>query len=203
MQTIPPSLFSPNPDPVAFPNLASRSARLSERACAVMPGGNSRHSVYFPPYPVYAVRGRGSRIWDADGVERIDCMNNYSSLIHGHGHPAIVEAIARQAADLISVALPTETEIELAELLVGRLQAVEQIRFCNSGTEAVLYAIKAARAFTGRPLIAKVEGAYHGSGETASVSSSPMPPNWGPANAPASNHVNGVIEALGKRSHRL
>ena len=81
-----PALFAPNANPVAFPNPSSRSARLSERACAVMPGGNSRHSVYFPPYPVYAVRGKGSRIWDADGVERIDCMNNYSSLIHGHGN---------------------------------------------------------------------------------------------------------------------
>jgi len=172
--------------PAAFPDAASRSAQLYARACAVMPGGNSRHSVFFPPYPLYAVRGKGCRIWDADGVERIDCMNNYSSLIHGHGHPAVVAAIAAQAADVISVALPTEQEIELAELLVERLDAVEQIRFCNSGTEAVLFAIKAARALTGRSIIAKVEGAFHGSAETASVSSSPSPAKWGPAEAPAS-----------------
>lgn len=172
--------------PAVFPDAASRSARLYARACAVMPGGNSRHSVFFPPYPLYAVRGKGCRIWDADGVERIDCMNNYSSLIHGHGHPAVVAAIARQAADVISVALPTEHEIELAELLVERLDALEQVRFCNSGTEAVLFAIKAARACTGRPIIAKVEGAYHGSGETAAVSSSPSPARWGPADAPTS-----------------
>lgn len=157
---------------------------MAHRACAVMPGGNSRHSVFFPPYPLYAARGRGCRIWDVDGVERIDCMNNYSSLIHGHGHPAILEAITRQAGELISIALPTEAEVQLAELLVGRLQAIEQIRFCNSGTEAVLFAIKAARAYTGRPLIAKVEGAYHGSGETAAVSSQPSPAKWGPGDAP-------------------
>jgi glutamate-1-semialdehyde 2,1-aminomutase len=180
------SLRSALSDHPNFPDIESRSARLAERAKAVMPGGNSRHSVFFPPYPVYAVRGKGSRIWDADGVERIDCMNNYSSLIHGHGHSAVLEAIARQSADLISIALPTETEIQLAELLVDRLHAVEQVRFCNSGTEAVLFAIKAARAFTGRPIIAKVEGAYHGSGETAAVSSSPTPATWGPAGSPAS-----------------
>jgi len=169
-----------------FPNQQSQSARLFARANAVMPGGNSRHSVYFPPYPIYAVRGQGSHVWDADGVERIDMMNNYSSLIHGHSHPAIVEAIAKQATKLTSIALPTEVEIELAELLVARLDAVEQLRFCNTGTEAVLFAIKAARAYTGRPLIAKVEGAYHGSGETAAVSTSPNPANWGDANNPAS-----------------
>ena len=169
-----------------FPDPLSQSAKLFARANTVLPGGNTRHSVFFPPYPIYAVRGRGSRVWDSDGVERIDMMNNYSSLIHGHSHPAIVEAIATQAGKLTSIALPTELEIQLAELLVNRLDAVEQIRFCNSGTEAVLFAIKAARAFTGRPLIAKIEGAYHGSGETASVSTSPAPPDWGHANQPAS-----------------
>ena len=176
----------PPPAARAFPDNQSISAALHERARRVMPGGNTRHSVFFPPYPVYAVRGAGSRIWDVDGVERIDCMNNYSSLIHGHAHPATVEAIQRQAAALTSIALPTETEIDLAELIVDRIDAVEQVRFCNSGTEAVLFAIKAARAYTGRPVIAKVEGAYHGSGETAAVSSSPSPAHWGPADTPAS-----------------
>lgn len=184
--TLASSLLPPATGTSAFPHAASRSAALHQRARSVMPGGNTRHSVFFPPYPVYAARGKGSRIWDVDGVERIDCMNNYSSLIHGHGHPAIVEAIQQQAAQLTSIALPTETEIELAELLVERLRAVDQVRFCNSGTEAVLFAIKAARAYTGRPVIAKVEGAYHGSGETAAVSSQPTPPRWGPADAPAS-----------------
>jgi glutamate-1-semialdehyde 2,1-aminomutase len=179
-----------------FPDPQSRSAQLFARACAALPGGNTRHSVYFPPYPIYAVRGQGCRVWDADGVERIDMMNNYSSLIHGHSHPAIVKAITQQAARLTSIALPTEPEIELAELLVARLDAVEQVRFCNSGTEAVLFAIKAARAFTGRPLIAKIEGAYHGSGETAAVSTSPMPPEWGDAKHPSSVQDKGSASGV-------
>ena len=183
--TTPTSTHERTDGAVPFPDPESRSAALHQRARAVLPGGNSRHSVFFPPYPLYAVRGRGSRIWDADGVERLDCVNNYSSLIHGHCHPAIVEAITRQASELISVALPTESEVKLAELLVERLAAIERVRFCNSGTEAVLFAIKAARASTGRPLIAKIEGAYHGSAETASVSTSPDPARWGDASAPA------------------
>ena len=183
---------------VQFPDPQSQSAKLFSRASAVLPGGNTRHSVYFPPYPIYAVKGQGSRVWDADGVERIDMMNNYSSLIHGHSHPAIVTAITQQAARLTSIALPTEQEIQLAELLVDRLDAIEQIRFCNSGTEAVLFALKAARAFTGRPLIAKIEGAYHGSGETAAVSTSPPPADWGDANTPASVPDKGSGSGVGQ-----
>ncbi|MEJ0028515.1 MAG: aspartate aminotransferase family protein [Rhizomicrobium sp.] len=169
-----------------FPDAKSRSSNLYERALKSLPGGNSRHTVFFPPYPIYAVRGSGSRIWDADGSERIDFINNYSALIHGHNHPRIVEAIIRQAETLLAVSLPTEKEIALAELIAGRLPTVEQVRFCNSGTEAVLYAIKAARAFTGRAKIAKVEGAYHGSAETASVGVTPPPSLFGPADTPSS-----------------
>jgi glutamate-1-semialdehyde 2,1-aminomutase len=169
-----------------FPDTRSRSSGLYERALKFLPGGNSRHTVFFPPYPIYAVRGSGSRIWDVDGSERIDFINNYSALIHGHNHPRIVEAIIHQAETLLTISLPTEKEIALAELIANRLPAVEQVRFCNSGTEAVLYAIKAARAFTGRPKIAKVEGAYHGSAETASISVTPPAEFFGPANAPLS-----------------
>jgi glutamate-1-semialdehyde 2,1-aminomutase len=169
-----------------YPDNYSNSARLYDRAVHVMPGGNSRHTVYFPPYPIYAVRGEGARIWDADGVDRLDLISNYSSLIHGHNHPAIVAAIVEQAHRLLSVAMPTEKEVELAELICARLPAVDQLRFTNSGTEGVMLTIKAARAFTGRAKIAKIEGAYHGSDDTASVSTAPDPQRWGEACAPAS-----------------
>ena len=172
--------------PSVYPDCKSRSAELYQRALRVLPGGNSRTTVFFPPYPIYADRAQGSRIWDVDGVERVDFINNYSSLIHGHNHPEIIAAIAAQAQKLLSVALPTEAEVRLAEILTARLPAVSQVRFCNSGTEAVLMAIKAARAYTGRPKIAKVEGAYHGSSDTASVSVSPTPDKWGDASEPTS-----------------
>lgn len=169
-----------------YPDMQSRSAALYQRALNVLPGGNSRHTVYFPPYPLYAVRGQGARVWDADGVERIDLINNYSSLIHGHNHPRIVEAIINQASQLLSIALPTEQEIALAEIVCERLPGVDQIRFCNSGTEGVMFAIKAARAWTGRPKIAKIEGAYHGSDDTAGISTSPTPDKWGSPDVPSS-----------------
>ncbi len=170
----------------SFPDTNSASAALYQRALRVMPGGNSRHTVFFKPYPVYAARGRGARVWDEDGVERIDLINNYSSLIHGHNHPRIVEAIVAQAQNILSIALPTRKEIELAEIVTDRVPGVEQIRFCNSGTEGVMFAIKAARAYTNRPKIAKIEGAYHGSDDTAGISTGPTPDKWGDAEAPAS-----------------
>ncbi len=169
-----------------YPDNYSNSARLHDRAVRVMPGGNSRHTVFFPPYPIYAARAQGARVWDADGVERLDLINNYSALIHGHNHPAIVAAIMEQAQRLLSVAMPTEREVDLAEIVCDRLPAVDQLRFTNSGTEGVMFAIKAARAFTGRAKIAKVEGAYHGSDDTASVSNYPDPLVWGDDDTPAS-----------------
>jgi glutamate-1-semialdehyde 2,1-aminomutase len=169
-----------------YPDNYSNSAQLFDRALAVMPGGNSRHTVFFAPYPIYAARAEGALVWDVDGTPRVDMINNYSSLIHGHNHPAIVAAIVSQAHRLLSVAMPTEEEVELAEEICHRLPNLEQLRFTNSGTEAVMMCIKAARAFTGRTKIAKVEGAYHGSDSTAGVSNAPDPALWGEAEAPAS-----------------
>src|SRR5262245_62613653 len=140
----------------------SKAARLSRQARAVMPGGNSRTTVYMAPYPPYAAEGQGCWVVDADGDRRLDMLNNYTALIHGHAHPAVTAAASARLARGSSFAMPTPEEIELASLLVERLPAVEQIRFTNSGSEAVMMAIKAARGFTGRHKIAKFEGAYHG-----------------------------------------
>ena len=175
-----------------YPDNHSKSAALYQRALAVMPGGNSRHTVFFPPYPIYLERAEGCRIWDVDGVERIDCINNYSALIHGHCHPKIVEALREQAGKILSVSLPTEAEIRLAELVTERVPGIEQIRFANSGTEGVMFAVKAARAFTGRNKIAKVEGAYHGSYDSVEVSLYPTPDMWGPEDAPQGVPPGGV-----------
>lgn len=145
-----------------YPDASSRSAQLFERAKRVFPDGSTRRTVTFDPYPLYAVSGRGCMVTDADGVERIDFINNYSSMIHGHSHPQIVAALTQQAGKLMAVGMPTESDIALAELLIDRLPTVERLQFCNSGTEAVMLAIKAARAYTNLPKVARVEGAYHG-----------------------------------------
>jgi glutamate-1-semialdehyde 2,1-aminomutase len=164
----------------------SVSARLFKQALAVMPGGNSRTTVYMAPYPPYAAAGEGCWITDVDGDRRLDCLNNYTSLIHGHAHPRLVEAAVRRIGKGSAFAMPTPEEIELAALLVERLPSVEQIRFTNSGSEAVMMAIKAARGFTNRPKLAKFEGAYHGSYDYAEVSLSSTPPEWGSVIAPTS-----------------
>jgi glutamate-1-semialdehyde 2,1-aminomutase len=166
------------------PRNESASAHLYDRALRVLPGGNSRHTVFFAPHPLYAARAEGARVWDVDGVARLDLINNYSALIHGHNHPDIVEAVKRQAERLMSIAMPTEEEIVLAEIVCDRLPGVDQVRFTNSGTEGVMYAIKAARAFTGRAKIAKIEGAYHGSDDAVTVSVNPDPTKWGDPSAP-------------------
>jgi glutamate-1-semialdehyde 2,1-aminomutase len=158
---------------------ASEAARLYERARKVLPGGNTRTTVYQAPYPSYAVRGKGATLIDADGQERLDFINNYTALIHGHADPDIQAAVIEQLQYGVAFAMPTEHEIKLAELLTERIPSVERMRFTNSGSEAVMMAIKAARAYTGRPKIAKFEGCYHGSYDFAEVSLSTPPDQWG------------------------
>ena len=168
-----------------YPDPNSSSQKMYDRALASLPGGNTRTTVFMKPYPIYAARGEGCRVWDLDGNVYIDCINNFTSQIHGHAHPALIRAATAQLALGSAFGLPTASEVDLAELLVSRLPSVEQVRFANSGTEAVMMALKAARAHTGRPKIAKCEGAYHGSYDYAEVSLDPAPEAWG-RNAPVS-----------------
>jgi glutamate-1-semialdehyde 2,1-aminomutase len=170
---------------MTFPDPASRSAALFARARKVMPGGNTRHMITFEPYTIYADRGQGCRVTDVDGNTYIDWVNTFSALIHGYGHTAVNDAIVRQAGRMTACILPAESEIELAELLAERLPAVEQVRFANSGSEAVMVAIKAARGYTGRPVIAKCEGGYHGQYDFVEPSFLPTPETWGPRERPA------------------
>ena len=175
---------------------AAASRSLHERALAVMPGGNTRATVFMKPHPFYAARGCGCRLVDVDGVERIDFTNNYNSLIHGHAHPAIIEAVQAQLALGSAFPMPTEAEIRLAELICGRVPSFEQIRFCNSGSEAVMTALKAARAFTGRSKIAKCEGSYHGSYDFAEVSLDPTPETWGNADPKSVAYAKGTPQSV-------
>ena len=139
-----------------------RSRDLFDRATASLPGGSTRTTVYTAPYPPYIADGNGLTIRDVDGNTYRDFLGNYTALILGHAHPAVVAAVEAQVRRGSAFAAPTETEIELAEEIRSRLPSVERLRFTNSGTEATMFAIRAARAFTGRPLIATFERAYHG-----------------------------------------
>ena len=162
------------------------SEDLYRRALRVLPGGVSRNTVLRRPHPIYAARASGSRITDVEGVERIDFANNMTSLIHGHGHPEIVAAVTEQLQRGTAHTFANEVEVRFAELLCDRVESFDRIRFVNSGTEAVMCAIKVARAFTGRPKIAKAEGTYHGTYDYAEVSQTSTPDNWGDIDKPAS-----------------
>ena len=146
------------------------SYRLFQRAQSVFPGGNTRTGVFVEPFPLYVDRAEGVELVDVDGNRRIDFVNNASALILGHAHPAVVAAIGERAERGTAYFAPCPLEVELAELLGARIPSLERLRFCSSGTEAVLGALRAARAFTGRPMIAKFEGAYHGIDDPALIS---------------------------------
>ena len=162
----------------------SRSRQMYEEALRVMPGGNSRSTTFFDPYPFFITRGAGARIWDADGAERLDFNGNYTSLILGHAHPSVVEAVTEQATRGMSFPGPSEHEVKLAGLLTQRIPSMEVVRFTNSGTEATMNAVRAARAFTGRAKLAKFEGAYHGTHDWVQVSVSPDPATSGSRKRP-------------------
>ena len=173
-----------------------RSQELYERATKVLPGGNTRLSVFRSPHPYYALKGEGYRITDVDGVERVDFLNNYTSLIHGHRHPKIMEAVTEQLRYLTAVGMPTEAEIVLAEILCERIKSFERVRFVNSGSEAVMMAIKAARAHTGRFKIAKCEGAYHGTYDYAEPSQGTTPDNWGDPDPVSVAYAKGTPQSV-------
>jgi len=165
---------------------SKRSQEMFERAGQVLEGGTTRTSVFFSPYPCYVAEGQGCRFTDLDGNVRIDFLNNYTSLMHGHAYPPIVEALTRQARKGSAFAAPGELEVELAALIQERLPSLERLRFTSSGSEAVMFALRVARAFTGRRKIAKFEGGFHGSHELAQVSVAPPLDKAGPHERPNS-----------------
>lgn len=169
--------------PVPEPG-SSTSATLYERALEVLPGGVSRNTVLRQPHPLYLDHASGCMITDVEGVERVDFANNMASLIHGHSHPAITKAVTEQIERGTASTFATEIEIRFAEHLCSRNDGFEKLRFVNSGTEAVMVSLKAARAFTGRAKIAKIEGAYHGQYDFAEVSQTSNPSNWGSLDDP-------------------
>jgi glutamate-1-semialdehyde 2,1-aminomutase len=164
----------------------TRSEKLYKRALELLPGGVSRNTVLRTPHPPYADFGEGCRLTDIEGVTRLDFSNNMASLIHGHACPEITQAVTEQLAKGTAFTMATEIEVRYAEHLCSRNPSFEKLRFVNSGTEALMVALKASRAFTGRSKIAKVEGAYHGQYDYAEVSQSPNPETWGSIDQPNS-----------------
>ena len=150
-----------------------KSRQLDEKAKHVLPGGDTRWSTYYRPYPVYIARGQGVTLTDVDENRYRDFQNNYTVLVHGHAHPDITRALQDQVPRSVIYGAPAEEQFVLANLITERLPGVKQMRFTNSGTEATMMAMRTARSFTGKPIILKMDGGYHGSHDYAQVSVKP------------------------------
>jgi len=156
-----------------------QSRLVYERTLGVLieaSSSSSRGPVNFGKYPIFMVRARGSRIYDVDGNEYIDWMMAFGALPLGHAHPEIVEAITEAATTGAHFATATQVELEVAEMIQKIVPNAERVRFANTGTEAMMAAIRLARGVTGRPKILKFEGHYHGWYDDVMVSSNLMPP---------------------------
>src|SRR5215469_15691321 len=143
----------------------SKSEELFRRAVELIPGGVNSPVRAFRSVggnPPFIARGQGSHIFDADGNEYIDYVGSWGPLLVGHRHPEILAALERALAIGTSFGAPTAQEVELAALICAAVPSIEMVRLVNSGTEATMSAIRVARGFTGRNLIVKFEGCYHG-----------------------------------------
>ena len=141
------------------------SAKLFDEACAVIPGGVNSPVRGFNAVggtPRFITSAKGCWLTDADGNRYVDLVCSWGPMILGHAHPAVVEAVARTAAEGLSFGAPTPGETELASEIVARVRPVQRVRLVNSGTEATMSAVRLARGFTGRPKIVKFSGCYHG-----------------------------------------
>ncbi len=152
--------------------MTSRNETLFQRAQQTIPGGVNSPVRAFRSVggtPRFLARAEGARVWDADGKEYIDYVGSWGPAIAGHAHPAIVEAVREAALKGLSFGAPTESEVEMAELICAMLPSVEMVRLVSSGTEATMSAIRLARGFTGRDAIVKFEGCYHGHADSLLV----------------------------------
>jgi glutamate-1-semialdehyde 2,1-aminomutase len=146
-----------------FRALTPHSAKLAERAEQVMPGGDTRTTTFHRPYPLTIARADGPFLFDADGNRYVDLLGNYTSLVHGNAYPLIVEAAMKAARGGTAWPARSEAQIELAELICERVDSIERVRFCNSGTEAGMLAAQLARRLTARKFILMARHGYHGS----------------------------------------
>lgn len=171
----------------------TRSHEIMERARSLFPGGVNSPVRAFRGVggePFVVERGKGSRIWDADGREYIDYVLSWGPLILGHAPDVVLDALDNIMRRGTSFGIPTELEVELAELIVERMPHIEMMRFVSSGTEATMSAIRLARAATGRDVIVKFDGCYHGHGDSFLVRAGSGVATLGLPNSP------GVPDAL-------
>src|SRR5215475_7808400 len=182
----------------ANPQSATRYARATE----AMPGGNTRTVLHYSPFPLTFAGGEGCHLRDIDGHGYADFLGEYSAGLYGHSNPVLQAAIKQAVDDGTVLGGPNRYEAELAAEMCKRFPSVERVRFCNSGTEGNLFAISAARVFTGRPAIMVFHGAYHGGvfyfGQQKSAINAPFP--WIFASY---NDAEGTVALIDQHAHEL
>lgn len=173
-----------------------RSEKQHREASRFLPGGVNRNIVHFEPHPLFVRQAEGAYVIDEDGNRYLDCIGNYTAMAIGHAHPDVVAAAIEQVRRGSAWAAASTLEAELARMISRRIPAMERIRFTASGTEATLMALRAARAYTGRPLVAKFEGGYHGLHDYAMISMAPPLDLAGPADTPSAVAPPGIPDAV-------
>ena len=176
-------------------------ARQAE-AEAVMPGGNTRTVLFYPPFPVTIVKGEGCRVRDLDGHSYVDLLGEYTAGLYGHSHPVIVEAVREALAGGIVLGGPNPYEGQLARLLCARFPSCELVRFTNSGTEGNIMALATARAVTGKSHVLVFEGAYHGGVLSFVAGASPINAPF-PVVLALYNDADATLALIGKHAHEL
>lgn len=154
-------------DVEVYKNQTPNSKSEHKIAQKFMPGGETRSICFHKPYPLTIDKGKGAYLYDIDGNSYIDFLNNYTAMIHGHANEQITEAVNKSLLKGTAYAATIPEQVEFSELLCNRIPSVEKVRFCNSGTEATMFAIRAARTFTKKTSIIKMEGSYHGTHDLA------------------------------------
>jgi glutamate-1-semialdehyde 2,1-aminomutase len=192
--------FATNAEQISFAEQArlldrtTKSKALFERAREHLPLGVGSSFQAGDPYPVYLERGSGPRVWDVDGNEYLDFHGGFGCNVVGHAHPKIVEAVDRAVRSGTHFAVTTEKTVEFAEELCRRFR-LDKVRFANSGTEATMDAVRIARAATGRDVVAKIEGSYHGHHDTVMFSVVPNADAMGGRDQPAATPMSRGIPA--------
>ena len=169
-----------------------RSREYFEQGRSVM-CGTAKAAYFYRPYPLTMERGESCFLYDVDGRRYVDFANHHTTQILGHQHPAVMEAVRAQLDRGIALGTPTGIEAKLSSEMCRRVESLDRIRFCNSGTESTLHAIRLARGFSGRPKIAKFEGGYHGSHDVVDISVAPSVDQSGPESAPRSVPATGGL----------
>jgi glutamate-1-semialdehyde 2,1-aminomutase len=145
-----------------FAERTPKSAAVFERAREAFPGGDFRRAAFLGPNPTYIDHAQGAYLYDIDGNRYLDLNGNWTAMVAGHSHPHVVQAVQDAAAKSLALSAPTANAVDLAEAIKERVPSIERLRFACSGSEAVMFALRGARAFTGRTKIMKMAGAYHG-----------------------------------------